>query len=113
MVNKQIENRLAERGFESSFDYDAIVISLNHIDDFSSDPTVQSAIENKVEFYVFAVTTPYLDKSRVWNYIIDPKVKKVDGSWYLHGRNIRIFEKLEYGEKDWRAGFFFISIKIG
>ena len=28
-------------------------------------------------------------------FLIEPKVKKIDGIWYLHGKNIRIFDAID------------------
>ena len=30
-----------------------------------------------------------------WKYLIEPIVKKVDGAWHLHGKNLRVFTNFE------------------
>ena len=69
-----------EKGLEN-LDMEALLITLDHIGKFSDDTDIQTALENGQKFYCL---TP---NSEGWNHLLEPKAKKIDGIWRLHGKN--------------------------
>ena len=87
LKDQHLNNFFEKKGFQP-FDFDAILIPLDDINEFSNDLRIKNAIENEVKFYVIA---PDLHVEYPEKFIIDPKVMKINGAWHLHGRNIRMF----------------------
>ena len=70
-----------------AIDAATIVITLKDIDMFYQHKEIQTALENGEKFYVLI----WSSNSSSSDYLIEPKTKKIDGIWRLHGQNLRVF----------------------
>ena len=75
------------------FDEHAILIHLNGFESFEDDPDVIYAINNGIKFYIIVNENRNRPDSYEYSgpfFLVEVKVKNIDGKWQIHGKNIRI-----------------------